>query len=269
MKTLIAIPVFNEQRYVTEVLKKVDHFADDVLVIDDGSTDHTPTLLALHPVEVIRHAENRGYGRSMLDAFRWARVDHYDWLITMDCDEQHEPESIPDFLDQIQRDDADVISGSRYLKAHPENDRPPSDRRKINTQVTEELNERLGLQLTDGFCGFKAYRVSALEKMELDIDGYDFPMQFWVQAVANNLRIKELPIRLIYNDPTRSFGGPLDNPGDRIAHYRETMYAELGRCRNRLPAHALAGLEAEVVVMENAVSEMENTHANGSCCWCP
>ena len=146
---LLGIPVYNEQAYVAKVLREVRDFADCILVIDDGSTDETPLLLARQPVEVIRHAENRGYGRSMQDMLRWARFDGFDWLITMDCDEQHEPASIPSFMEAIARDTADVISGSRYLRSGnggPINDdSPPADRRQINTTITEELNRRLGL----------------------------------------------------------------------------------------------------------------------------
>ncbi|MEO1009002.1 MAG: glycosyltransferase family 2 protein [Planctomycetota bacterium] len=235
MRTLLAIPVYNEEKYLRRVLSRVLERVPDVLVIDDGSQDATPTMLAEHPVEVIRHAHNRGYGNSLLDAFRWAAVDGFDWVITMDCDEQHEPAAIPDFLRAIERDDLDVISGSRYLDAHPENDAPPADRRAINLTITEELNRRLGLSLTDAFCGFKAYRVSALQRLTLDVSGYAFPMQFWVQAVAAGLRIGEVPVRLIYNDATRSFGGPLDDRDHRLAHYREVLHAELERCADRLP----------------------------------
>ena len=165
---------------------------------------------------------------------RWAHFDDYDWVITMDCDEQHEPAAIPDFIEAIGRDDADVISGSRYVDRGSMVDTPPEDRRRINQVITGELNETLGLELTDAFCGFKAYRVEACRRLELDVDGYDFPMQFWVQAVANGLRIKELPVKLIYNDPTRSFGGPLDEAGNRLAVYRGTMRRELETCRHQL-----------------------------------
>ena len=96
--------------------------------------------------------------------------------------------------------------------------------------------------MTDAFCGFKAYRISAYRKLDLDVDGYEFPMQFWVQAVANRLRIEEIPVRLIYHDPTRSFGGPLDDPTTRLAHYRRTMHREIERCRDRLPPEAARGL---------------------------
>jgi glycosyltransferase involved in cell wall biosynthesis len=241
-RVLLGIPVYNEQRYVEPVLEEVRKYAGDVLVIDDGSTDLTPLKLAKQPVEVIRHAENRGYGRSMQDMLRWAEFDGFDWLITMDCDEQHEPAAIPRFVAAIEAGAADVISGSRYLREHNGDDDPPRDRRAINHAVTEELNTRLGLRLTDAFCGFKAYRVAACRDLDLDIDGYDFPMQFWVQAVAAGLRITELPVRLIYHDPNRSFGGPLDDAGRRLAHYRCTMLREIDRQADRLPETAFEGL---------------------------
>lgn len=234
---LLAIPVFNEARHIESVIGKVAFWARDILVIDDGSTDETPMLLASQQVEVIRHAENRGYGRSIRDMLRWADFDGFDWLITMDCDEQHEPAEIPAFIAQIECDDADVISGSRYLAPHLEDDDPPPDRRTINKRILNELENTIGLKLTDAFCGFKAYRIAACRDLHLDVDGYEFPMQFWVQAVANSLRIREIPVRLIYNDPTRSFGGPLDDSDNRLESYLATMHRELARCAEQLSLH--------------------------------
>ena len=232
MRVLVAIPVYNEEKYVTNVLDKVRQFADDILVIDDGSTDQTPVLLAKQPVEVIRHVHNRGYGQSMIDAFRRAICYQYDWLITMDCDEQHEPESLPDFFNSIEQSQADVISGSRYLDSPGKVDpsEAPSDRRHINKQITQMVNESLGLNITDAFCGFKAYRVDAMKKLTLDETGYAFPLQFWVQAVVNELEIDEIPISLIYNDPNRSFGGPLDDADHRVQHYLDVFKRELAKC---------------------------------------
>ena len=227
---LVAIPVYNEEKYVTRVLERVRRHAKDVLVIDDGSTDETPMLLAKQPVEVIRHADNRGYGRSLRDAFRWASCYRYEWIITMDCDEQHEPAALPDFVAAATADTHDIISGSRYMPQSSAVDSPPADRREINATITAEINDRLGLNLTDAFCGFKAYRVSALEKLRLTENGYAFPMQFWVQAAAMGLRICEIPIKLIYNDLNRSFGGPLNDPATRLAVYRDVLHKELDRC---------------------------------------
>ena len=246
MQTLLAIPVYNEQDYVTEVLERVRQYTANILVIDDGSSDQTPLKLAQQPVDVIRHAHNGGYGRSIRDAFRWAQCYGYDWLITMDCDEQHEPESLPDFFDAITRDDADVLSGSRYLDAELCGDPPPADRRAINQQITELVNQRLGLSITDAFCGYKAYRVSALKPVEVNEDGYAMPLQFWVQAAANGLRVKEVPIRLIYNDPTRSFGGPLDDPQRRLAHYQDVFDREYAKVADRFGQTCTCSSEARV-----------------------
>jgi len=242
MRTLVAIPVYNEQKHVARVLERVLQHAPDVLVLDDGSTDATSALLAQFPVEVIRHSVNRGYGRSLADAFRWAQVDGFDWVITMDCDEQHEPAAIPEFLEAAARDDADVVSGSRYLRPHEGDDPPPPERRSINAHITDELNRRLGLELTDAFCGFKAYRVSSLAGLRLDEPGYAFPLQFWVQSVAAGLRIREIPVRLIYNDLNRTFGGPLDDRDVRLRHYRCVLAKELERCAAHLPRGAGDGL---------------------------
>ena len=159
------------------------------------------------------------------------------------------PASIPDFLEAARQNRADIISGSRYLIPPSEQDSigsPPPERRAVNGMITDELNTRLGLSLTDAFCGFKAYRVGALAGMRLDENGYAFPMQFWVQAVAAGLSIEEVPIKLIYNDMSRSFGGPLDDRDIRLAHYRRVLHCELQRCANRLPPEAMADVaEAE------------------------
>lgn len=244
MRILVAIPVYNEEKYVDSVLARVLEYTPDVLVIDDGSTDATPCMLPKHRVEVIRHAENRGYGRSLGDAFRWADAFGYDWVITMDCDEQHEPAAIPGFIDMIRTDEWDIVSGSRYMRTDANGDSPPEDRRAINRELTAEINRRLGLSITDAFCGFKAHRTSAIARLDLSETGYEFPMQFWVQSVAAGLRIREIPVRLIYNDPTRTFGGPLDNPASRLAHYRQALHRALEQNADRLPAAALESITA-------------------------
>lgn len=228
-KTLVAIPVYNEQKYVAKVIERVAEHARCILAIDDGSTDYTPMLLAMQPVDVIRNRENRGYGTALRMAFRWAQMYHYDWVITMDCDDQHEPESLPDFFDAIKADDADIINGSRYLSPEMSESLPPPERQKINQTITGWVNQGLGLHITDAFCGFRAYRVSALDKLDLDEDGYAIPLQQWVQFAANGLRVREVPIKLIYNDPNRTFGGVLDNADERLAHYREVFESELAK----------------------------------------
>jgi len=225
---LLAIPVFNEERYVGGVLDEARRYGPDILVVDDGSTDATPELLqAYGSVEIITHPENRGYGKSLADAFAFAARRGYDWLITMDCDEQHEPSYIPGFMAEALRDDADVISGTRYPNGHGSDAAAPADRREINRRIVTILNDRLRLGITDAFCGFKAYRVSSLRHFRVTVPGYAMPMQWWVQVWRAGLRVRELPVRLIYNDPTRHFGGRLDDPVVRFNHYLDVFEAEL------------------------------------------
>jgi len=230
MRYLVALPVFNEASSVQAVLQKVRRYAPDILVIDDGSTDATPRLLAREPgIQRIRHVDNRGYGQSLLDAFRYAAAAGYDWLITIDCDEQHEPEQIPCFVGAAGGDHADIISGSRYLCGMTGGYPPPPDRLAINREITDLLNDMLGLEITDAFCGFKAYRVSALRRLHLTEPGYGMPLQLWVQAARCGLRIKEIPVCLIYKDPNRHFGGGLDDPAARLLYYYDVLVHALGK----------------------------------------
>ena len=243
-RTLIAIPVYNELAHATKLLPTLRELPCDVLFVDDCSTDGTGDLLhaASERGEAfyLRHEQNRGYGRSLIDAFDWADARGYDWVITMDCDEQHDPASIPGFLDEIEADDCDLISGTRYLvlPGEADGDLPPPERRAVNLTITATINELFGWSLTDTFCGYKAHRVRPTCDLDLDESGYAFPLQLWPRVYANGLRVKELPVRRIYNDANRTFGsdprvGDLDNARNRLGHYLKVLHDEL--CHLGLP----------------------------------
>ena len=219
---LTALPVYNEASHVDAVLDEVVRHADDVLVIDDGSTDGTAARLAERDdVFVVGHAENRGYGAALTTAFEYAIRFGYDVLVTIDCDGQHEPQRIRELAAACR--DADIVSGSRYLAASDSKSLAPAERRQINQMITRELNERLGLSLSDAFCGFKAYRVAALAQLAITEPGYAMPLELWVQAAHLGLRIVELPVPLIYLDEERSFGGSLDDGGKRLEYYHQVL----------------------------------------------
>jgi len=233
-KFLVALPVYNEQAHVAQVLDEVAKYADDILVVDDGSNDGTATVLAQRDdVRVIRHEENRGYGAALLTAFDAAVQLGYDVLVTIDCDGQHEPQRIPDFVAACR--DVDIVSGSRYLEQFAGDSAPPEERRSINMQVTAELNRRLCLDLTDAFCGFKAYRVAALTKMKIDEPGYAMPLQLWVEAASASLTVVELPVPLIYLDEKRSFGGMLDDGRTRMEYYHMVLDRNIAAAQAALP----------------------------------
>ncbi len=231
MRILIVMPMYNEEATLEAVLQAVRRYAPeeaDILVVDDGSTDRSPEILARFPdVRVIRHPENRGYGASLITGFQYALEHGYDVIVTMDCDEQHEPYLIPDLLAAL--DGVDIVSGSRYLPGSSRGQDPPPDRLRINREITEEVNALTGLGITDAFCGFKAYRAEALRRMRLTEPSYGMPLQVWVQAAALGLRIREIPIGRIYKNPERRFWGGLDDPEVRLAYYRAVLREEVAR----------------------------------------
>ena len=160
MRILTAIPVYNEEAHLEPVLAEVLRFADDILVVDDGSTDRTPDLLRAFPtVRVVRHEKNRGYGAGLDSAFRYTVANGFDGLVTIDCDGQHEPKRIPEVAAGLA--DFDIVSGSRYLQIFDPSQVPPIERRRINIEVTRWLNECLGLSLTDAF-----WRVQGLSRLD-------------------------------------------------------------------------------------------------------
>lgn len=226
-RVLTALPVYNEARHVDEVLAIVRQYSDDIVVINDGSSDGTAEALARHTdVHVITHETNQGYGAGLRSAFLYAIEQNYDALVTIDCDGQHEPRLIPEMVAALypaNGEVVDIVSGSRYLQQFAGDSLPPEDRRRINREITEQLNRELGFDLTDTFCGFKAYRTEALKQFQITDNGYAMPLELWVQAAHAEMKIVEFPVPLVYLDEERSFGGSLDDARRRKAHYQEVI----------------------------------------------
>lgn len=230
MNTLVIIPVLNEQRTLGRVLDQVRVSVppSDVLVVDDGSTDRSPEILAARTdVRTIRHPQNLGYGQSLITGFAWAVDGGYDVVVTIDCDEQHEPARLPDFLTAVAG--ADIVSGSRYLDPAVPGDPAPPDRAQLNQEFTEHLRAITGFDITDAWCGFKAYRVAALRLFHLTEPSYGMPLQVWVQAAYHRLSVQELPVARIYKNPERKFWGGLDDMRARRAYYLRVLETEVAR----------------------------------------
>ncbi|NDC37943.1 MAG: glycosyltransferase family 2 protein [Proteobacteria bacterium] len=230
-RKVVLIPVYNEAAYISAVLKELRVWHScDILVINDGSTDGSEQILqqlSLERVSVVSHPSNQGYGASLIHGFSVAIDRGYEYLVTMDCDWQHEPHYVPAFFEALH--DCDIVSGSRYLRQFGGDSNAPADRRAINGAITADINSCTGFSLTDAFCGFKGYRVAALQKMALDEAGYAFPLQFWIQAWHFGLTVKELAIPRIYTAANRTFGGKLDDPAIRLSYYRSILSKEVAR----------------------------------------
>ncbi len=251
LKTLIALPVYNEGASVRRVVDGIRHYLSPnqsgIIAINDGSTDNTEEQLRLIPgMEVLSHPQNQGYGAALISAFDYAICEGFDALVTIDADGQHDPVHLKNVLSALSH--CDIASGSRYLKHHDQDTPVPGDRQQINQIITRELNEKLGLSLTDAFCGFKGYRVAKLKRLNITEPGYAMPVQLWVQAARLNFRIEEVAVPRIYLDPNRSFGAHLDQAEARLAYYRQVIDCELARsqnqplaCGSRASLHSVSG----------------------------
>jgi glycosyltransferase involved in cell wall biosynthesis len=227
-RALIIIPLFNEAQTVDRVLDEVHRAAPpaDVLVVDDGSTDRSAEILSARAdVRTVRHSVNAGYGASLIRGFGEAIAGGYSVAVTIDCDEQHEPARIPDFLAAAER--ADIVSGSRYLDPTMPGDPAPPDRAELNREFTELLRTVTGYAITDAWCGFKAYRAAALRRFRLDEPSYGMPLQVWIQAAHHGMTVMELPVARIYKNPARAFWGGLDDVRTRRAYYRRILESEV------------------------------------------
>lgn len=226
---VVVLPVYNEGGTVGSVLDAVRGvFSGTVIVVDDGSADGTPAVLAARDdIQVIRHPVNAGYGRSLIDGFAAALAAGAGAVVTMDCDGQHEPAHIPQFLGALH--ECDIASGSRYLPESPVEGTAPPSRQDVNRRVTAAINAVTGWSITDAFCGFKAYRAEALRALRLTEPGYAMPLELWAEAYRAGLCVVELPVDRIYFDGDRSFGQDLDDPERRLAYYLRVWERSLAK----------------------------------------
>lgn len=220
-KKLVILPVYNEESTVDQVLDAVrQHHKGDVLVIDDGSSDGTTTILASRSdIEVIHLNNNRGYGCALRLGFDVAVEFGYSSVVTMDCDGQHEPSYINLLFEAVETGQADIVSGSRYLPGSAVIGSAPDSRREVNETITREINAVTGWNLTDAFCGFKAYKTSALSSIAIHDCGYGMPLELFAQAYLAGLSVVEVPVPRIYINQDRTFGAELDNPKTRLEYY--------------------------------------------------
>lgn len=203
-KYLLFIPAYNVVNTIGEVIDKIRHIHPgmNVLVINDGSADGTGYLLDLRKdITVLHNHKNHGYGATLIKGFEYAINHHYDYLITLDGDKQHQPGEIERFISENIKQEADILSGSRYLKVTlKEMNQAPVDRKRVNERITRTINNITGYHLTDAFCGFKLYKVDSLKKLHLSEPGYGMPLQLLIEARKKGLSIREVPVKLIYFD---------------------------------------------------------------------
>ena len=204
MKTFVVIPTYNERdnivRLAEEVLKQ--HPSIQILFVDDNSPDGTGVIadeLAAQNerIQVIHRAGKMGLGSAYCDGFRAALRMGADYLIEMDADFSHDPTVLPVFLETIQG--CDLVIGSRYLNGVSVVNWPI---RRLMLSVFASFYTRMitGLPVMDCTSGFKCFRRSTIDAIDLDTvgsDGYSFQIEMNYRCMEKGLRIVEVPIIFI------------------------------------------------------------------------
>lgn len=190
---IVGMPAYNEEKYVGSVVLQARQFADEVLVVDDGSSDRTGQVARLAGATVVQHRENRGYGATVQTVLAEAKKRNPDVLVLLDADGQHNPEEISSLVNAIAAG-SDVAIGSRKIKSAD----IPAYRRfgqRIIAYFTRVLSRST---LSDTESGFRAFSRKALSVLEPKERGMAISAETISEAMAKGLKIAEVPISAIY-----------------------------------------------------------------------
>ena len=190
---IVGMPAYNEEKYIGSVILQARQFADEVVVVDDGSSDHTAQVARLAGATVIQHERNSGYGATVQTVLAEAKKRNPDVLVLLDADGQHNPEEISSLVNAIY-DGSDVAIGSRKKKSE---DIPAY--RKFGQNIISYFTRVLSRStLSDTESGFRAFSRKAINVLEPKERGMAISAETISEATAKGLKIAEVPISAIY-----------------------------------------------------------------------
>jgi len=192
-KIIAVIPAFNEEKYVGTVVLRTRQYVDEVVVVDDGSTDQTADVARLAGASVIRHEENKGYGAAVQRLLAEAKRRAADVVVLLDADSQHSPDEIPHLIKPVS-EGFDLVIGSR-------------EKRRVDIP----LYRRIGLgvisffsyilsrkKVADSESGFRVFSKEAIARLELRENGMSVSAETIAKAAEEGLKITERPISIRY-----------------------------------------------------------------------
>jgi glycosyltransferase involved in cell wall biosynthesis len=206
MKLIIYMPAFNEAENIQKVLSSLPRQLDCVdsiqhLVIDDGSTDGTASLAGKAGAQVISHVQNRGVGAAFRSAVQFALENRGDILVGIDADRQFDPAEIPDLIEPLLENKADMIIGNRFTQGMPEN--MPPVKYWGNSQISKLVSSICRQNFQDVSCGYRAYNREALLHLNLFAE-FTYTHESILSLVYQGLRVMDHPINVKYYPERKS-----------------------------------------------------------------
>lgn len=196
MANVVAIiPAYNEEKALADVIGKTLEHVDEVIVVDDGSSDKTSEVAIEAGARVIKHSVNLGKGEALKSGFKAIGDDSI--IITIDGDGQHNPSEIPDLVRPIIEDGADLVNGSRYMNGPEEN--TPAYRRVGQKVLDIATNISAGTKVTDSQSGFRAFSPKSKNVFRFKDTGFGIESEMLVDAAEAGLKIVEVPITVRYD----------------------------------------------------------------------
>ncbi|MFB6202144.1 MAG: glycosyltransferase family 2 protein [Halorhabdus sp.] len=197
MRTVAVLPAYDEADTIGPVIEGARAHVEEVVVVDDGSSDGTADRAREHGATVIEHVFNTGVGGAVRTGYRYAIEHGYEYVLQIDADGQHDPDAIPRLLSAA--DDADMVIASRYRNGSFAEYSPV--RRAGIRFFTWVVNALGGVDVTDVTSGFRVYRVEALESILHRSDDH-WAVEQTLDAARRDQRIVEVSVAM----PTRATG---------------------------------------------------------------
>ena len=217
MNITVGIPAYNEEKNIASIIVKLKKIVDTIIVCNDGSNDSTSEIAKNLGVIVIDHSKNLGYGAGIHSIFRKAREINSDVLVTIDADGQHRIEDIKKVVEPIEKGEADLIIGSRFLDT---TQKQIPGYRKIGIKlITKVTNSSLKNKITDSQSGFRAYSKNVVSKLNVSDSGMGISTEILIKSSAHGFRIAEVPITVLYDGDTSTH-----NP---VSHGTSVLFSTL------------------------------------------
>lgn len=201
------IPAHNEASRIANVIRMAQRHVDTVIVVDDGSSDDTNAVARKEGALVLRHLENSGAGAATMTGIEAARHLGATIVVTLDADEQHDPEEIPRLLAPLREEKVDVVFANRFGQRNS----IPAIRRIFNHLGNFVTFAATGLWVADSQCGYKAFGKHALQEINIRMSGYEFCTEIVREAAQHRWKIVEVPVKVLYSEYTLAKGQSFAN----------------------------------------------------------